>query len=472
MKVVDASSGSGKWYYYEKNLQGDIVGIMNADGYKVVSYSYDAWGVPYAPVYSTDSVVSASDKANAALNPFRYRGYYYDSETGYYYLQTRYYNPEWGRFINADGQLNGGLHGCNQFAYCSNNPVMNIDPNGRAWWHWALAGTVVVACAVATVATCGGFAAAATAVGLVASGTAAATTASTIAAGAFVASATTLGAVAFDAAINSSTEEEFMDNGNWETVASTALSGLIGAGYGYLIDKLQNSNYYDSSSTNRYCEKTDTCFVAGTLIETENGSLPIELILVGMKVYATDPNTGEIALKEVLNTFVRKSSELIHITVNGEKITTTPTHPFWVPQKGWVDAIQLRAGDRLQLLNGEYVIIEQIQHEILETPITVYNFEVAKLHTYYVSKSRILVHNANCGITSPNQMQMQVERGQAPKGVLRVDNPKIPGQQPHIHFSDGTSLNIDGSVHDRKNGIPNLTNEIKIWLEKNGWKGN
>ena len=343
---------------------------------------------------------------------------------------------------------------------------MNIDPNGRAWWHWAFAGTVVVACAVATVATCGGFAAAATAVGLVASGTAAATTASTIAAGAFVASATTLGAVAFDAAINSSTEEEFMDNGNWETVASTALSGLIGAGYGYLIDKLQNSNYYDSSSTNRYCEKTDTCFVAGTLIETENGSLPIELILVGMKVYATDPNTGEIALKDVLNTFVRKSSELIHITVNGEKITTTPTHPFWVPQKGWVDAIQLRAGDRLQLLNGEYVIIEQIQHEILETPITVYNFEVAKLHTYYVSKSQILVHNANCGITSPNQMQMQVERGQAPKGVLRVDNPKIPGQQPHIHFSDGTSLNIDGSVHDRKNGIPNLTNEIKIWLEK------
>ena len=128
MKVVDASSGSGKWYYYEKNLQGDIVGIMNADGYKVVSYSYDAWGVPYAPVYSTDSVVSAADKANAELNPFRYRGYYYDSETGYYYLQTRYYNPEWGRFINADGYINanGDILGYNMFAYCGNNPVSFI----------------------------------------------------------------------------------------------------------------------------------------------------------------------------------------------------------------------------------------------------------------------------------------------------------------------------------------------------------
>ena len=129
MKVTDASSGSGKWYYYEKNLQGDIVGIMNADGYKVVSYSYDAWGVPYAPVYSTDSVVSAADKANAELNPFRYRGYYYDSETGYYYLQTRYYNPEWGRFINADGYINanGDILGYNMFAYCGNNPVSFID---------------------------------------------------------------------------------------------------------------------------------------------------------------------------------------------------------------------------------------------------------------------------------------------------------------------------------------------------------
>ena len=131
MKVIDASSGSGKWYYYEKNLQGDIVGIMNADGYKVVSYSYDAWGVPYAPVYSTDSVISAADKANAELNPFRYRGYYYDSETGYYYLQTRYYNPEWGRFINADSLINQSSPlGYNLFAYCLNSAVNMIDSGG------------------------------------------------------------------------------------------------------------------------------------------------------------------------------------------------------------------------------------------------------------------------------------------------------------------------------------------------------
>ena len=75
-------------------------------------------------------------------------------------------------------------------------------------------------------------------------------------------------------------------------------------------------------------------------------------------------------------------------------------------------------------------------------------------------------------VTSPNQMQKQVLRGQAPKDVIRVDNPKIPGQKPHIHFKDGTALNIDGTIHDAKNGIPSLSNEVRIWLFDNGWKGN
>ena len=123
---------------------------------------------------------------------------------------------------------------------------------------------------------------------------------------------------------------------------------------------------------------------------------PIEEITAGMLVYAHNPDTGETELKEVVQTFVNETNELVHIKVNGEEIISTPTHPFWVPEKGWTDAIQLRAGDRLQLLNGEYVIVEQVQHEILEAPVTVYNFEVEDFHTYYVSDSAILVHNA-CG---------------------------------------------------------------------------
>jgi len=84
---------------------------------------------------------------------------------------------------------------------------------------------------------------------------------------------------------------------------------------------------------------------------------------------------------------------LIHLQVNGEEIVSTPTHPFYEPTKGWTEAINLRAGDILVLQNGEYVVIEKVQHEILEQPVKVYNFEVEDFHTYYVGTDGILVHN-------------------------------------------------------------------------------
>ena len=375
MSVKDPNSGTVKTYYYEKNLQGDIVGIMNEAGYKVVSYTYDAWGNPYSPVYAYHSGVSATDRDNVELNPFRYRGYYYDGEMGYYYLQTRYYNPEWGRFLNADGYVNanGDILGYNMFAYCSNNPVMGYDPEGTFNVDKFFNGGMLLAIGVLTVAAAISVASCGTATPLVIA----------IAAVAFATGAATAVNGASDI-VESVTDynpvREIAFNGDEEQYAQYEMTMAIGT----QLSMITMSEF-------------NVCFKAGTAVSTENGNVAIESIKVGDLVWATDPETGEIALKEVLNTFVRKSSELIHITVNGEKITTTPTHPFWVPQKGWVDAIQLRAGDRLKLLNGEYVIIEQIQHEILETPITVYNFEVAEFHTYYVAGSAILVHNSNCG---------------------------------------------------------------------------
>ena len=168
---------NGTAYYYIKNLQGDVISIFNANGNEVATYTYDAWGRTLATTDTSGVNISA-------INPIRYRGYYYDTETGFYFLQTRYYVPEICRFLSADRQLNTqeGMTGYNLFQYCGNNPVNRIDPTGEAWWHWALGAAVVVACAVATVATCGGFAAAASAVVAVGSGVAAATTASTIAA--------------------------------------------------------------------------------------------------------------------------------------------------------------------------------------------------------------------------------------------------------------------------------------------------
>ena len=118
-------------YYYVLNLQGDVVKLMDEDGAEIASYRYNAWGELLSVTDEVgEAITSASHIAN--LNPIRYRGYYYDSETGFYYLQSRYYDPANHRFINADGYASTGTGflGHNMFAYCNNNPVMNTDATG------------------------------------------------------------------------------------------------------------------------------------------------------------------------------------------------------------------------------------------------------------------------------------------------------------------------------------------------------
>ena len=117
---------NGTKYTYVKNLQGDVIRIINANGVTVVEYNYDAWG-------NILSVTGSMASTLGAANPFRYRGYYYDTESGWYYLNSRYYDPQVGRFINADGIVgaNGGITGYNMFAYCSNSPVLFADYTGN-----------------------------------------------------------------------------------------------------------------------------------------------------------------------------------------------------------------------------------------------------------------------------------------------------------------------------------------------------
>ena len=111
----------GTTYYYATNLQGDVLGMVKADGTTVATYTYDPYG---KPLTATGTF--------AATNPLRYRGYVYDTETGLYYLQSRYYDPTTARFLNADAfaSTGQGILGNNMFAYCLNNPVNYEDDSG------------------------------------------------------------------------------------------------------------------------------------------------------------------------------------------------------------------------------------------------------------------------------------------------------------------------------------------------------
>ena len=147
LTVTYTDSVDSTTYYYITNFRGDVCGIATDYGGVIAMYEYNAWGeLVYMDDYTALGI--------ASINPLRYRGYVYDRETGLYYLQSRYYDPEIGRFINADAfaATGQGLTGNNMFTYCGNNPVVRTDPSGESFaivfgfnfnlFGWGMIGTI------------------------------------------------------------------------------------------------------------------------------------------------------------------------------------------------------------------------------------------------------------------------------------------------------------------------------------------
>ena len=136
---------NGSVYYFQKNLQGDVTRVYDGNGSLVAQYVYDAWG--NHKVLNANGTEITDESFIGNVNPIRYRGYYYDTDSGLYYLQSRYYDPEVGRFINADDIdyiEPETLMGCNLYAYCGNNPVMYSDPSG----HVGILASILIAAAI------------------------------------------------------------------------------------------------------------------------------------------------------------------------------------------------------------------------------------------------------------------------------------------------------------------------------------
>ena len=232
-------------YFYKKNIFGDIIGILDKNGQEIVKYAYDAWGNHKTYVLNDGTFVDIStqlsytqegsnNKLIAEINPFRYRGYYYDAETKLYYLNSRYYDPETGRFINADEISNldeSSLNGLNLFIYCGNNPITFTDPFGNTkWWEWLLSALIAIVVVVAVVAVTVLTAGIGTAIGTALGGTAAAMIFGSAAGGAITGAIT--GAIM---SFGISTIKQGLTNGydniNWGQVG---IETLIGAASGFV----------------------------------------------------------------------------------------------------------------------------------------------------------------------------------------------------------------------------------------------
>ena len=141
-------------YYFEKNILGDVVAIWQANGTLVGTYAYDAWGYPISMKDAAGNELSQYSGHLMTANKFRYRSYYFDQETYFYYLQSRYYDPEVGRFLNADEPTNlfytaDVVGGANLYAYCGNNPVAYTDPDGEFFLTALIIGAIVGAAVAA-----------------------------------------------------------------------------------------------------------------------------------------------------------------------------------------------------------------------------------------------------------------------------------------------------------------------------------
>lgn len=219
---------------------------------------------------------------------------------------------------------------------------------------------------------------------------------------------------------------------------------------------------------------TMKCFVAGTLVLTATGLMAIEQIKVGDLVYAADAETLEVSLKPVLETYVRETSNLVHLTINGETIISTFDHPYYVKNKGFINAESLWIGAELLDSTGNILCVEQIYRETLDNePEKVYNFKVDECHTYFVGRYSVLVHNADydVDIVSKNmkecvpndELEPPTKRGNAP--ISKKDGKPIEihhnEQNPEGPFYEKTRTDHRLGGNYKKNH-PNYSEKSKI----------
>ena len=491
VNLLKADDGNAERFYLY-NAHGDVVQLTDGSGTVTKNYDYDAFGVE-------------RNRDENDSNPFRYCAEYFDNETGTVYLRARYYNPTIGRFTQQDTHWHPGnmIYGdspsgsfmpdilairqsSNLYLYCTNNPTAFTDPTGYLLvsqygaFAWQFGGVLVENALVSAWSVYSGGAqqGAAIAEALLPMITGQVSVQDVIA---------SMGQNVWDGLSGNirwmiknysqfSPDAELSDAQVKELARRTVGTIQEGVNAAYMIKGAV------ASAKAAYAAKVSSnaggvCFVEGTMIATEGGLVPIEKVQVGDSVYSENPDTVEKGVKFVSQTFVRQTNELTHIKTGDEIISTTPEHPFYVPQRGWTASSELRVGDKLLLRAGDAIIIEWVEHEILEMPVTVYNFEVEDWHTYYVSDSAVLVHNA-CGMNNHRvlkdttikgyKVSMDLERGGSGLNNIHL---KV-GNVRYFYNDNGKFISAAGKeIPNALRNNPVITRSLQKALEtmEKGW---
>lgn len=315
-----------------------------------------------------------------------------DEETGLYYYGARYLDPKYSRWLSTDPALgeylslnydgvSGGIFNSvnlNLYHYGNNNPIKYVDPDGkdslhaelkqgnfkeRTWFSKNIDESLTKFCARNFFGV-----SPADSVKLMD--------------GTIVSMSESCEQFAYSERV---TDATFFCATAFASIFNFAKAGKILSTTSKSVTKAGNDTKIGSAAGH--------CFIAGTLISSETGLIPIESIKLGDTVYAYNEVTEEIEIQKVVRTFIHCENLLLVIKFHDSEIITTKEYPFWTNEKGWILASEIEVGDSVRTRNGKNISVELIEIKILEKPVYVYNIEVENAHTYFVGDNEILVHN-------------------------------------------------------------------------------
>lgn len=442
---------TGATRYYVFDGHGSTRLLADETGAVTDTYTYDAFG-------------NLTDKTGTTENSYLYCGEQFEGTTGLYYLRARYMNPQTGTFISMDS-YQGSIYdpvSLHKYLYANANPVMFTDPSG----YFSLAETSV--------------------------GQAISNILDKIDSSPYIKIGLNILNTLSTIYDTVNQVVEVLDNGgSILDIAAALINGVITSIFlnkmcsikiiGAILTPIligvglisQAEAIADAVKEERWdlvvtrsiqlaisiLSLGQSCFTRDTPVATENGHKRIDEIEVGDKVWAYNIETGETELKEVTKVYIHNVYEILHLHTTAGNIDTTTNHPFYVIEKGWVAAGDLKVEDEVYSLDGTTSVVIGSELEKLDNPIKVYNLEVDDFHTYFVGDMPVLVHNykAESGNEYPENQDYSYKDPNSDDYLNIHNNHDHEGIQPHTQYPNANRA-PDGTIYYNAGGCSPTTN--------------